>query len=562
MLPFIELSVLGNHVVLSTGTFLLVLALVCSIALLSHSVAGASRCWKAPLLVFGVGLFALVGGRLLHVFWEHPALLKTPELIFSRWDGSVFYGGLGAGFVGMVLFSRILFSGQKHPEIWAKIWDGAAIATAMSYGILRLGCFAKGCCWGKMTGLPWAIRYLSRASVMPVLGIPVHPVQLYDSFLGFLIAGTLFVLRRMGRFKGQLFPVFITLFSFSRFITEQFRGDSIRGVNVWLGLSTSQIISVALFITGIVSLFRFAPRFAPRFALKVARSKIVRVVAVLAATAGLSGCMLPTPPGNELFSESQVIRPGLIHYRSYDYEKKTMIHPKRRGNVLFLTADSYMYKLISGQISNYFEKGDGTTGSTLPSSTPSSTNDQQLSIEELAWWEYAPILTDIYDHIIRITLKEAKHKTVLQALEELEAFDQPYDVFILSHGFPNHLSSGDGYFLSYRELEEYRSTHPKSKHMNVLFMQSCFGSSLVEDWNKVGAKAVLSFPGFNRNFFFISFFLGYLRDLELKDAYQTTIDNMEANLTNSPLYRKLLEILGITVEQYLKASPNPDLLIM
>jgi phosphatidylglycerol:prolipoprotein diacylglycerol transferase len=86
---------------------------------------------------------------------------------------------------------------------------------------------------------------------MPYIGLPVHPVQLYDAFVGFLIFGLLIAVWRKG-LRGLGMPLFLVLSSIGRFITEFYRGDAYRGTDVMFHLSTSQSIAVVLFLIGAV----------------------------------------------------------------------------------------------------------------------------------------------------------------------------------------------------------------------------------------------------------------------------------------------------------------------
>ena len=114
---------------------------------------------------------------------------------------------------------------------------------------MRIGCFASGCCWGKITAAPWSVIYYNQQSVMPVRGIPVHPVQLYDAFLG--LALYFFLKWANKNWNTSTTSLFLLLYPVGRFITEEFRGDSFRGENVFLSFSTSQTISMALFALGV-----------------------------------------------------------------------------------------------------------------------------------------------------------------------------------------------------------------------------------------------------------------------------------------------------------------------
>lgn len=196
-------------------------------------------------LIFGTSLFAFIGARLFHVVVERPEyFFKNPSLILTQFDGMTFYGALGLG----CLFAYVyLNKSGLGPKIKDKIWDAGTLSTCLTIALMRLGCFANGCCWGKISSKPWAVQYYDPRSVMPYKGIPVHPVQVYDAALGLSIGVILWVLWKEKIARGHLFLVFAILYPLSRFVTEFFRADTFRGENVLFGLSTSQVISVAIF---------------------------------------------------------------------------------------------------------------------------------------------------------------------------------------------------------------------------------------------------------------------------------------------------------------------------
>lgn len=205
------------------------------------------------LIVF-TSFAAFFGARLLHVIIEKPELTSDPVSILNRFDGMTFNGSLLFGtvtfFIGMMYFNK-----NHRP----RYLDLAAIGTSLTYGILRIRCFALGCCWGKISSVPWSVTYYD-SHFTPILGLPLHPVQIYDSILGFLIAGILIHLyRRKGQFEGHLFFIFLGLYSIGRFFTEFYRGDVFRGENIIGGLSVSQIVSLILltFLTGKYTFSKF-----------------------------------------------------------------------------------------------------------------------------------------------------------------------------------------------------------------------------------------------------------------------------------------------------------------
>lgn len=248
MKPYISLPILGET---HTNSLLMLLSFLSSLfifwTLLKRDLKDAQISYKFILvLILGTSIFAFLGARFFHVLVERPEFFKkNPELILSQFDGMTFYGALAAGlaFVWFYLKQTGANSGVRE-----KIWDSGALSTCLAIGLMRLGCFANGCCWGKLSSSPWAVQYYDPRSVMPYKGIPVHPVQVYDAALGFSIGVVLWVLWREKILRGRLVLVFLCLYPLARFVTEFYRADSFRGEDIVIGLSTSQLISVVVFI--------------------------------------------------------------------------------------------------------------------------------------------------------------------------------------------------------------------------------------------------------------------------------------------------------------------------
>src|SRR5207237_10480544 len=122
----------------------------------------------------------------------------------------------------------------------------AASSLASGVFFLRLGCIAGGCCWGTITDVPWAVVYYNSAGEMPLLGIPVHPVQVYEASLSLILGVALVVLRRRRpSMRGLLIYCWCAGYALCRFATEPFRADGDRGLGVWpWDLSNSHVISI------------------------------------------------------------------------------------------------------------------------------------------------------------------------------------------------------------------------------------------------------------------------------------------------------------------------------
>lgn len=210
--------------------------------------------FKGPVLVLTVSINAFLGARLFHVFFERWDHFKNhPELIFSQFDGMTFYGSFFAGALTIWILLRF-FKLKKEAE--AKVWDLAGIGMVLTYSLMRFGCFANGCCWGRITPMPWSVQYFDPRSVMPYQGIPVHPVQLYDSGFGILLFGLTYFFFLKGRLRGFLCLIVCLAYPVGRFITEIYRGDAFRGIDLLFGLSTSQLISLVLFFAAAILLWR------------------------------------------------------------------------------------------------------------------------------------------------------------------------------------------------------------------------------------------------------------------------------------------------------------------
>jgi phosphatidylglycerol:prolipoprotein diacylglycerol transferase len=148
-----------------------------------------------------------------------------------------------------------------------KVADLCAPWIAFGLALTRVGCFLNGCCFGKITNVPWAVRFPVGSPAWeaqrdahllsgPASAFPVHPTQIYLALLdGLTFAVLYFVIRRRKRFDGQIFAWLLILKGVFRSFVEIWRDDE-RGV-LFGWLSTSQIISLPLVALGIYMLVRF-----------------------------------------------------------------------------------------------------------------------------------------------------------------------------------------------------------------------------------------------------------------------------------------------------------------
>lgn len=190
----------------------------------------------------------MVGAYLLYIFVTY----SFSEIIGSIKDGSfyVFKSG-GLVFYGGFILAAVCCIGY----VLVKKLSLAEYATAiipsipLAHAIGRVGCFMAGCCYGRVCDTVVSVIYTNPIGGAPV-GVPVFPVQLLEAVLNLIIFAILLVYTRKKAKSFSSVFLYLLCYSIVRFTVEYFRADEIRGI--FLGLSTSQWISIALFVIGIV----------------------------------------------------------------------------------------------------------------------------------------------------------------------------------------------------------------------------------------------------------------------------------------------------------------------
>jgi phosphatidylglycerol:prolipoprotein diacylglycerol transferase len=202
---------------------------------------------------------ALVGAKLLLLVTDFRTFTSNPrELLTLARSGGVFYGGLILAVTVALWYIR---------RIGLPLWttcDVFAPGIALGHVVGRFGCLFAGCCYGRETTVPWAIRFtdpFAAANVGTPLNVPLHPTQIYEAGAEALILLVLLWTERRGRpFPGRTFWLYMVLYGISRFIIEFYRGDERGMVGMF---STSQFISLLLVPLAIVMLAILSRTIAP-----------------------------------------------------------------------------------------------------------------------------------------------------------------------------------------------------------------------------------------------------------------------------------------------------------
>ncbi|MFZ9594462.1 MAG: prolipoprotein diacylglyceryl transferase [Bdellovibrionia bacterium] len=188
-------------------------------------------------------IVGLLGARLLFVITRFSYFANAPLDIFKIWEGGlVFLGG------PLAVFPFMIFYAKKHRlNIW-KVMDAMAPGLALGHAFGRFGCLAAGCCYGKPTGTSFGIRLNSELVDRSLHGVLLHPTQLYEAFSLFLLSAGLAYIFKIKKFDGQVAFSYLLTYPVIRSVIEVFRGDLIRGFIIDDVLSTSQFISLLVFL--------------------------------------------------------------------------------------------------------------------------------------------------------------------------------------------------------------------------------------------------------------------------------------------------------------------------
>jgi hypothetical protein len=154
-----------------------------------------------------------------------------------------------------------------------------------------------------------------------------------------------------------------------------------------------------------------------------------------------------------------------------------------------------------------------------------------------------------YKSVLRLHWDAFNFSNLKSALALMEKRQEPYDVFLLVHGIPNYLvaSTGQG-LISWKELSELSG---QLQHARGLYLQACFGKSVVPEFLKAGFQSVVAFDKKIWNFFFPGHLLGNLAKYsgDFAKAFEMTADNFDRDF-------RMNTVEKIVVQQLLKQDPT------
>lgn len=198
-------------------------------------------------ILFGLALVALIFGffcaKILYIIVEFREFLYDPWGTLSG-SGFVLYGGILGGIGAAMIYCK------RKKLVFMKFFDLLIPYVAMAQGFGRIGCFLAGCCYGAETSCFIGVTFHN--SPFAPNNVSLIPTQLISSAGNFLIMTILLLYAKKDPARGKVSGLYLIMYSIGRFIIEFFRNDYRGSIGI---LSTSQFISIFIFIAGLLLFF-------------------------------------------------------------------------------------------------------------------------------------------------------------------------------------------------------------------------------------------------------------------------------------------------------------------
>ena len=302
------------HVTVKTYGLIMVIGFLVAVSLMRRLVC---RLGENPDHITNTALYALlagiVGARIFYVVhhfedFRHDSFLRY----FATWEG-------GLELVGGVILAVIVIMVYLYLQQLSigRYMDILAIGLMLGLAFGRVGCYFSGCCWGRPTKVPWAIRFpygsdayrsqvnadYTRDRGKPRLElpedyfaydqgeskrfsrilkpledlteeqkfevtkgsyrcIPVHPSQFYSSANALAVCALLYLFWRKTGYRrpGTTVSLMFILYGLTRFGLEFLRDDNPFETGWWTvydGWTVSQNLGMYMAVAGLVLMVTF-----------------------------------------------------------------------------------------------------------------------------------------------------------------------------------------------------------------------------------------------------------------------------------------------------------------
>jgi prolipoprotein diacylglyceryltransferase len=213
------------------------------------------------LMLTTVSLLTIIGSRLFTIpISEWSQVFSTG--FSEKYPGRSAIGGLIFGLAGLIFSQKFFGLGKPIIDLYAWI-------APIGFGIQKIGCFFNGCCYGKISYLPWSVQYSrgtnahfhhwvnSMIDENAAYSLNVHPVQLYEAIFFFTMAYIVWRTRNIWKKNGSILLFSLFLFFIFRFSIEFLRDPASSNFNnnVFLGVRLFQwFLLISGFVCGLTLL--------------------------------------------------------------------------------------------------------------------------------------------------------------------------------------------------------------------------------------------------------------------------------------------------------------------
>ena len=227
-------------------------------------------------IIFWAAVGGILGAKIYY-------LLENIDRVINSYDPmNMIFSGAGLVFLGGLMGSTICVSFilKKNKVPWLTFANIIGPLIFLGYAIGRLGCFLVGDDYGIPSSLPWAISFPNGipptttntfSDLYPWIDISaydpgvitVHPTQLYEAIICFILFLILWKYRKSAKIKDILFFLYLSLAGVERFFIEFIRTNEKYVFELFSG---AQVISVMMIIIGLYFI---------KYPIKEAKSEII-----------------------------------------------------------------------------------------------------------------------------------------------------------------------------------------------------------------------------------------------------------------------------------------------
>jgi prolipoprotein diacylglyceryl transferase len=192
-----------------------------------------------PVVIAGV-----IGARIYHLFtgynWSEGGILGTVQI----WKGGLsIWGAVAGGLIAALVLSR-----RRHLD-GLVLMDAIAPGVVLAQAIGRWGNYFNQELFGRPTTLPWGLEIdVAHRPAGYEHYATFHPTFLYESLWCLLVFATLLIVENhFGLKRGQVFALYIALYTFGRIWFEALRIDDATRI---FGIRFNLLLSIVLCIFG------------------------------------------------------------------------------------------------------------------------------------------------------------------------------------------------------------------------------------------------------------------------------------------------------------------------